>query len=96
MGLSCTHFGGLDGDHYTAIAVWPEEVGVAVGHVLEHSMDHVRRMALVVEGEVAVPLEIVLHCYPTLPALVATAESAVLHRSAVTPNFAAVFVLAWR
>ena len=97
MELSCTHLGGLDADHYTAILVWPEEEGVAVGHVLAHSMDHVRRMTLVVEEEeVAVLLEIVLHCYRTFPALVATAESAVVHRSAVTPSSAAVFVLAWR
>ena len=96
MELPCTHLGGLDADHYTAILVWPEEEGVAVGHVLAHSMDDVRRMTLVVEEEVAVLLEIVLHCYRTFPALVATAESAGVHRSAVTPSSAAVFVLAWR
>lgn len=96
MELSCTHLGGPDGDHDTAILVWPEEVGVAAGHVLAHSMDHVRRMTWVVEEVVAALLEIVLHRYRTFPALAATGESAVVHRSARTPSFAAVFVLAWR
>ena len=73
-------------------------MGVAVGHLLEHSVDHERRTIWVVEGEVAALLEIgtVLHCFLTFPTLVATAESAVVHCSVVARTFAGITVLALR
>ena len=61
-------------------------------------MYHERQMILVVVEAVVVQLELVLvvHYCLALPALVATAGSAVVHHSAVTPLFALGFVLAWQ
>lgn len=67
-----------------------------VGHLVEDLVDHEHQMVWAVELEVAALLEnwIVLHYYPTFPALVVTVVLAGVHRSAVTMNFALYFVLA--
>lgn len=83
--LSRTHSVGVGENRYTAILVWPEGVGAVVGQLIENSMDHEHRMALVVEVEVAALFEngTVLHYYPTFPALVAKVVLAEVHCSAV-------------
>lgn len=80
------------------ILVWPEEVGVTVDYLIEHSSNRERRRIWVGEGEVAALPKIgtVLHCYQVFRVLVAMEESAVACRSDVTPISAVLFVLAWR
>ena len=72
-------------------------MGVAGGYRFELLAEHEHQMVWVVEAEVAALLEtvIVLQYDLTFPALVATAELAVLHCSAVMA-IALEFVLAWR
>lgn len=68
----------------------------AEGRSLEQLADHEHRTVWVVEAELAALLGIVLHCCLTFPALVATVELVVAHRSAVMSSFAVKFVPAWR
>lgn len=96
--FSRTHSVGLDGGHYTAILVWPEEMAVAVDPWLERWADHEHQTVWEVEAEGAALLEtgIGLHPYLTFPALVAKVELEVVRRSPVMPISAVEADLAWQ
>ena len=95
MELLNTHSDVLDRACYTAILFWQEEAGVAVGHLLEHLMDHERHLIWVVEGVAVAMMEIGIasHQYLTFPALAVAAESVVVQHSVEMPISVGDFVL---